>query len=418
PTATGSAPPEFETVTPIGLASNDPIFAVGNETVASPAPIRGSLGASILGPVNVALEQQNPDLLAPPTTDHGSIGNAKWPMSLSHNRLQTGGWARQQNVKVMPAATEMAGVNMRLEAGAFRELHWHTAAEWGYVMTGTTQVTSIDPEGRNYIANVNEGDLWYFPPGIPHSLQATGDGEGTEFLLVFDSGDFDEDGTLLLTDWMAHIPMDVLAKNFQVDPSAFDHVPSSELYIFPAEPPASGEPQAVEDPTGQVIIPYSFEFSKVQPTQHPGGTVKIVDSTTFNISTTIAAAEVTVASGAMRELHWHPTQDEWTFFLGGQARMTLFAGSGNAQTFDFQAGDVGYIPASFGHYIENVGNDTLHFLEVTKTAFAHRPYIDRFQDISLSQWLAVTPPAVVKAHLGFDDTTIAHLNKTKQAVVG
>lgn len=37
--------------------------------------------------------------------------------------------------------------------------------------------------GRNYIANVNAGDLWYFPPGMPHSLQGL-DGNGTEFLLV------------------------------------------------------------------------------------------------------------------------------------------------------------------------------------------------------------------------------------------
>ena len=50
-------------------------------------------------------------------------------------------------------------------------------------------------------------------------------------------------------------------------------------------------------------------------TQLSGGSVKIVDSHTFNISKTIAAAEVTVNPGAMRELHWHPTQDEWSFFL-------------------------------------------------------------------------------------------------------
>lgn len=36
----------------------------------------------------------------------------------------------------------------------------------------------------------------------------------------------------------------------------------------------------------------------------------------------------------------------------------------------------------------------------------------------MQQWLALTPPALVKAHLGFDDATIAHLNKTKQTVVG
>lgn len=41
-----------------------------------------------------------------------------------------------------------------------------------------------------------------------------------------------------------------------------------------------------------------------------------------------------------------------------------------------------------------------------------------FQDISLNQWLAFTPPALVKAHLNLDDETIAKLSKVKQEVVG
>ena len=51
------------------------------------------------------------------------------------------------------------------------------------------------------------------------------------------------------------------------------------------------------------------------PTQYSGGTAKIADSTVFNVSTQIAVAEVTVEPGAMREMHWHPTENEWGFFL-------------------------------------------------------------------------------------------------------
>jgi len=156
-------------------------------------------------------------------------------------------------------------------------------------------------------------------------------------------------------------------------------------------------------------IPYSFKFSEVPVVQKPGGTVKIVDSKTFKASKNIAAAEVTVEPGAMRELHWHPIQPEWTLFLEGKARITLFAAEGNAQTFDFYPGDIAYIPPSFGHYIENTGNSTLKLLEVLKT--------DVFQDISLSQWLALTPPDLVKAHLGFSDKVIDHLTKVKQVIV-
>ncbi|KAH9015635.1 RmlC-like cupin domain-containing protein [Lactarius pseudohatsudake] len=406
PHQSSTAPSESATVVP---ASDDPNFVIFPPGSDGPAqPIRDGLGATILGPQNLPLQQQNPDLLAPPTTDHGTVKNAKWSFTLSSNRMQTGGWARQQNVNAMPISTSMAGVNMRLEPGAVRELHWHKSAEWAYVIKGTTQVTSIDQDGRSYLANVNPGDLWYFPPGIPHSLQATGDTpDGSEFLLVFPDGDFSEDSTFLITDWLAHVPKEVIAKNFQTNITAFDHIPSRELYIFPTEPPSTDV--APSNPQGQVPNPLSFAWSKVQATTHPGGTVKIIDSTTFKISTTIAAAEVTVEPGAVRELHWHPTQDEWTYYLSGNGRVTIFASSSNARTFDYQAGDIGFVPATFGHYVENIGNTTLRFLEIANT--------DRFQDISLSQWLALTPPTLVKAHLGLSDDTIAHLNKTKQFVV-
>ncbi|KAG6826739.1 hypothetical protein H0H92_014629 [Tricholoma furcatifolium] len=365
----GNPPPPEATDPVISLDPNDPLL---NTT----EPIRGSLGAPLLGPTDPEIVQQNPDLLAPPTTDHGSVQNAKWPFSLSHNRLQSGGWAREQNVDEMPIATQMAGVNMRLEAGAIRELHWHSTAEWAYVLKGSTQITSVDSQGRNYIATVNEGDLWYFPPGIPHSLQATGNNtEGSEFLLVFDSGTFSEDSTFLVTDWLAHVPVEILEKNFRTTASSFQNIPSEELYIFPA---------ALPDPDSDEV-----------PTQLSGGTVKVVDTSTFAVSTAISAAEVTVEPGAISS---------------GQARMTIFAAQSNARTFDYQAGDIGYVPATMGHYVENIGNETLHYLEIFNT--------DVFQDVSLAQWLALTPPKLVEAHLGLPSSVLANIPKTKQTVIG
>jgi oxalate decarboxylase family bicupin protein len=188
-----------------------------------------------MGPNNIPMDAQNADLIAPPTSDHGDVPNSKWPFSFSHNRLQTGGWARQENTEVMPVATALASVNMRLEAGAIRELHWHKTSEWAYVLKGYTQVTAVDTQGRNFLGTVGPGDLWFFPPGIPHSLQATNDSaEGSEFLLIFDDGAFSEDATFLLTDWLSHVPAEVIQKNFQVNNSqAFDHIPAQELYIFP-----------------------------------------------------------------------------------------------------------------------------------------------------------------------------------------
>ncbi|KAF9554809.1 Bicupin, oxalate decarboxylase/oxidase [Agrocybe pediades] len=375
-----------------------------------PRPQRGALGGSILGPDNVPIDLQNADVFAPPTTDNGNVPNFKWPFSFSHNKLKEGGWTRQQNAHDLPQS-EIAGVNMRLEAGAVRELHWHTAAEWAYVLKGEVRISTITPEGKVWVGDVGEGDIWYFPAGNPHSIQAKDTfPEGSEFLLIFDSGTFSEDSTFGLTDWLAHVPKSVLAKNFGMagNEQAFDHIPEHELYIFPSQPP----PKSVEDDMvvpNDTPNPFTFEFSKVVPEQKQAGTVKIVDTRTFNVSKTISAAEVELEVGGLRELHWHPTEPEWTFFISGEARITLFASQSNAATFDFYPGDIAYIPPSYGHYIENVGTTPLKFIEILKT--------NLFQDISLSQWLALTPPELVKAHLGFSDEIISHLSKTKLTLV-
>ncbi|KAG1876266.1 putative oxalate decarboxylase/oxidase [Suillus subluteus] len=403
-----SAPAATPTVP---YASDDPNYPLWNEFEdIVPEPIRGTLGATILGPQNVPLELQNTDLFAPPTTDEGSVPNYKWPFSLSANRLQTGGWARQQNINDMSVATDLAGVDMRLEAGAIREMHWHNDGEWAYIISGDLRVSTVTPDGQVYVGDVSQGDLWYFPAGYPHSIQAKNTtAAGAEFLLIFDSGSFSEDSTFLLTDWLAHVPKEVIAKNFQVNISAFDHIPSRELYIFPSTPPPLNIESDMVVPN-DTPMPFTFAMSQVNATQAPGGSYKVVDSRTFEVATTVCSAEVTVEVGGMRELHWHPTEPEWTYFISGQARITVYASSATATTMDFQAGDIAYIPPSFGHYVENTGTTTLLFLEIFRSAL--------FQDISLTQWLALTPHELVRAHLGLSYEVIDSFSRVKQEVVG
>src|SRR5437588_6194453 len=120
---------------------------------------------------------------------------------------------------------------MRLTAGGVRELHWHTAGEWSIMLYGTARITAIDADGKSFVADVKKNDLWYFPTGIPHSIQGL-DSDGAEFMLVFDDGNFSESETVLLSDSMAHIPPEVLAKNFGVAEAALKNLPKNELFIF------------------------------------------------------------------------------------------------------------------------------------------------------------------------------------------
>lgn len=78
----------------------------------------------------------------------------------------------------------------------------------------------------------------------------------------------------------------------------FNHMTPTDIH---SEPPTSDV--APSDPQGQIPNPFSYPLSKVNATKLDGGTVKIVDSTTFKVSTRIAVADVTVEPGALRELH-------------------------------------------------------------------------------------------------------------------
>src|SRR6266699_2631581 len=383
----------------------------GDEMNQVPQPIRGDLGSTILGPRNVRVERENPDQLASPYTDSGTIPNLKFSFATARNRLVTGGWAREVTVRELPVATELAGVNMRLKPGGIRELHWHKEAEWAYMLAGRARITAVDEQGRTFIDDVGEGDLWNFPSAIPHSIQ--GLEEGCEFLLVFDNGNFSENETFLITDWFAHTPKEVLAKNFGVPESAFAGIPTHELdrtrYMFPVKVPGPLASDKVSDPHGLLPQKFSHRLLAQEPLKTSGGTVRIVDSRNFPAASTIAAALVEVEPGAMREMHWHPNNDEWQYYIEGSGRMTVFASECKARTFDYQAGDVGYVPFAMGHYIENTGDTPLRFLELFKSP--------RFADVSLNQWMALTPPELVQAHLNLTPTVMGALRKQKRPIV-
>jgi oxalate decarboxylase len=214
---------------------------------------------------------------------------------------------------------------------------------------------------------------------------------------------FSEYTTFLLTGWLAHTPSKVLCQNLNVPETELSTLPESGLYIFPGTVPGPLEDdrKAVGGRAVASQLNYTFKMKGMKPlVETAGGSVRLVDANTFPASTTVAAGLFDVKPGELRELHWHP-MSEWQYYIGGNARMTVFASSGQAHTMDFKANDVGYVPAVAGHYIQNTGNDDLDFLVFFKGG--------QFVEFSLNQWLRHLPVQMPALHLRLSPTAIARI---------
>jgi oxalate decarboxylase len=194
------------------------------------------------GQENKPLLDENPDSNMPPPTDHGDMVPLWYSFDLVKKRVEEGGWTHEVTQRELPSSKDLAGVNMRLTAGSYRELHWHTADEWAYMLYGNARVTVMNPDGTMFIDDVSKGDLWFFPAGYPHSIQGL-EPDGTEFLLVFNQGLFSEDATMLLSEWVAHTPPEVLMKNFGLDRSALASFPPNPSISSPARCPPTRWPR-------------------------------------------------------------------------------------------------------------------------------------------------------------------------------
>src|ERR1700757_4211206 len=89
--------------------------------------------------------------------------------------------------------------------------------------------------------------------------------------------------------------------------------------------------------------------------------------------------------------------------------MTVFDATANARTFNYRAGDVGYVPKTLAHYIENTGTEPMQVINVFKSP--------RYSDVSLNQWMALTPPDLVRGTLNLGDTAMKALRRDFRPVV-
>ena len=314
----------------------------------------------------------------------------KFELEKSEGKVIGNSYGKEATVSQLPISKGLAGVSMKLEPGAMRELHWHaTAAEWAFVLEGHVRTTVIGPDGTSETNDFLPGDVWFFPRGHGHMLECLGN-QPAHFILIFDNGYFSEFGTFSISDWIGHTPKSLLAKNFKLPESAFDGFPKEEVY-FARGPIPPAEQSVPLQGWKKPALTHKYEMLK-DPAHRvfEGGREWTLDSTKFPISTTVTGVVLELEPGALRELHWHPTADEWHYVITGQVSVTMFGSHGRYRTETLNKGDVGYIPQGYGHSIENVGHDPCRILIGFNTGV--------YQTIDISQWIAGNPTDVLSTN--------------------
>jgi len=307
----------------------------------------------------------------------------KFALEKSEGKVIGNSFGKEATVEQLPISKGIAGVSMKLEPGAMRELHWHaTAAEWAFVLSGRVRTTVIEPEGFAETNDFEPGDVWYFPRGHGHMLECLGT-EPCHFILIFDNGYFSEFGTFSISDWVGHTPKPLLAKNFGLPETSFDGFPKEEVYFARGEvPPATPQPPL----QGWKLPPLTHKYQLLSQPPHrvfKGGREWRVDSSSFPISKTVTGVVLELEPGGLRELHWHPTADEWDYVIDGNLSITLFGSHGRFRTEVLEKGDVSYIPQGYGHSLENVGTKPCRVLIGFNTGV--------YATIDLSQWIVGNP---------------------------
>ncbi|MBA4017951.1 MAG: oxalate decarboxylase [Pirellula sp.] len=322
-----------------------------------------------------------------PVASGEELPTFKFALEKSVGKVIGNSSGKEATVKQLPISKGLAGVSMRLDPGVMRELHWHaTAAEWALVLEGDVRTTVISPDGTAETNDFKPGDVWFFPRGHGHVLECLGN-KPCHFILIFDNGYFSEFGTFSISDWIGHTPKALLAKNFGLPESAFEGFPKDEVYFAKGAIPPREQSEPLQG-WKKTALTHKYEMLKDPPHRtFEGGREWTLDSTKFPISTTVTGVVLELEPGALRELHWHPTADEWQYVIAGNVSVSMFGSHGRYRTETLEKGDVGYIPQGYGHSIENIGHETARILIGFNTGV--------YQTIDLSQWIAGNPTSIL-----------------------
>ncbi len=158
----------------------------------------------------------------------------------------------------------------------------------------------------------------------------------------------------------------------------------------------------VPDPllAGQELPTFKFPLERSEAKVIGRSTAREATVKQLPISKGIAGVSMQLEPGAMRELHWHATAAEWAFVDRGRVRTTVLGPGGQAETNDFEPGDVWYFPRGHGHMLECLGNEPCHFVLIFDNG-----YFSEFGTFSITDWIGHTPRPLLAKNFGLPEAT-------------
>jgi oxalate decarboxylase len=314
-------------------------------------------------------------------------------------KATSGGWAREITARSLPLASDMAIAHLFLNPGGCREMHWHNAAEWAYVLAGHCQIVVVDPDGGVEVTNLAPGDLWYFPKGHSHSIQTLGP-DRCHAILAFDDGLYSEHGTFGISDWMSRLDPAALALTFGVAASALAQIPGGETYINQGAVLAHDGPEARATRELDRARTHRYRLMAQKPrVATAGGTFHLASAREFPVSTTIAGWRMKLQPGALHKPHWHPNANEWHYIATGRVRVTLFAADKRLAAAELSSGEAAYVPRGAGHLIQNIGAEECELIGMLDSG--------TYEESTLADWMVKAPSHVLANNLGFSQAALA-----------
>ncbi len=205
----------------------------------------------------------------------------------------------------------------------------------------------------------------------------------------------------------AVVPFEAMAQEKQKGaPHSEDHHLPNEQQVGPNNTvndslnSASVWPPETDEGT---VKPFKYSFDLSHKEIDSGGWTRQVTVRELPIATSIAAVEMRLTKGGVRELHWHLSA-EWAYMIYGHARITAIDADGNSFVNEVSEGDLWLFPGGNPHSIQGLGPDGCKFLLVF-----NQGDFDEGATFLLSEWFRHTPKEVLAKNFGVPASTFANI---------